>query len=813
MKIEIAGQALDLSDNFGIDIEDSNPIWNEVGSQSVPATVPATPRNCRLLDFPNRVDASVHPNAPMRTAYIKDGAYIRSGKMNVTEAGKIEGITFNVGFDNSTAYVEWTGKKLAELPRLPVYYPSANMQPDKAELLKQLYKIYQYGRPTLDPFAVFPIAVNNPEPSGSDDKNKKIYWEMLNTVTDSAMWCDSRVTRVIDGEVTEVAVPAAYGVTPFLRVWRVIEVAFAALGMKIESNPFKTDKELSRLVVLNNCADACCLGYVKYSDLLPDCTIGEFFHSLWVRFGLVYTINYDRRRVSLRLIRDIIKDSPKYDLLPMLTDRPVITYNAQEYVKLGAKTSLDNAAPPADRFEDFIQGQDIDRILVGGQIPYWKRPGLGWEGDDRDGFWEMDDPDPDDWQQEPIEPEFPDYDPDDYDYDTYSVNAPAAPVSEGAEAVEDKPDPSFAREYVTGDWYRLDNDNGLPERLGSAFFQWDPQPDGYTAVDLSSEDECVPVGWVSQLPLEIPNPFIGYCPLYLVGCRHYHSYIKGGAKKESDGSTPLAFMIAYTKGGSTIGRLSPESMDGQPIVMADGSVPTLTLFFQFRDGLFAQFWAGYDELLRYASRTVTVHARCPKEMINSLNLIEPVTLQGVRFLIDTLSYSLPAGREIEVEFNLRPLMPQGSYNIIKEQKIPAFSIANKKLVWQVDSETFDTAGEDGASRLKAAKKYIELSGYTAHGDVGDPYCVDGRSAVVDYRTRVSTWETDSTLTPPYMFGQTLSKRTYKAEIHYLIFEVLDFSRGPEDDERDNWMLSKTPLADVALEVEYTVNLIARWVDK
>lgn len=813
MKIEISGQALDLSDNFGIDIEDSNPIWNEIGSQSVPATVPATPRNCLLLDFPNRVDAGVHPNAPMRTACIKDGAYIRSGKLNITEAGKIEGITFNVGFDNSTAYVEWTNKKLTELPKLPVYYPTAAQVPDKTKLLKQLYKYYSYGRPSLDPFAVFPIAVNNPEPSGSDDKNKVVYWEMLNRVKDSAMFCDSRVKRVIDGTVTEVGVPEAYGVTPFLRVWRVIEVAFAALGMRIDSNPFKTDKELARLVVLNNCADACCLGYVKYSDLLPDCTVSEFFHSLWVRFGLVYTVNYDRRVVSLRLIRDIIKDSPKHDLLPMITDRPVITYNPQEYVKLAAKTSLDNAAPPADRFEDFIQGSEIDRILVGGRIPFWTRPGNGWEGDYLDNFWEMEDPDPDYWQQEQIEPEFPDYDPDDWDYEPYSVNTAAVPLSDSTEVVEDKPDPSFAREYVTGDWYRLDNDNGLPERLGSGFFQWDPQPDGYTAVDLSSEDECVPVGWVSQLLIDMPNPFVGYCPLYLVGARHYHSYIKGGAKKESDGSTPLAFMIAYTKGGETIGRLSPESMDGQPMVMADGSTPTLTLFFQFRDGLFSQFWSGYDELLRFASRTVTVHVRCSKEMINSLNLIEPVTLQGIRFLIDTATYSLPAGRDIDVEFTLRPLMPQGDFNILKEQNVPAFSIANKKLVWQVDYETFATAGGDAASRLIAANKYIEISGYTVHGEIGEYYCVDGRSSVVVDRIRLTSWETDPTLQAPYMYGQTISNRKYRAEIHYNIFEVLDFSRGPEEDERDNWMLSNVPMAEIVIEVDYTVNLVARWVDK
>ena len=816
MKIEIDGQALDLSDNFGVQIEDSNPIWNEVGSQSVPATVPSTPRNCRLLDFPTRIDSSVHPNKPERTAWVKDGAYMRSGKLNVTDAGPTEGITFNIGFDNSTAYVDWTGRKLVDLPRLPIYYVNENQQPDKKGLLKQMFKLYRQARPTVDPFAVFPIAVNNPEPSDSNDSVKKVYWEILNTTyRNETMWSPGMVKRVIDGAVTELAVPEAYGVTPFLRVWRVIEVAFAAIGLEIDNNPFKQNPELARLVVLNNCADACCLGYVKYSDLLPDCTVGEFFNSLWVRFGLVYTINYDRRRVSLRLLRDVIKQLPAADLQPMITERPVISYNAPEYVKLSAKTSLDEAAPPADRFEDFIKNQEIDKILVGGQVKFWNRPGNRWEGDFLDHYWEMEDPDPDYWEPDPPEPEFPE--PDDWDYEPFSADAAISPAAEVTEPDDEVPEEAFAREYITGDWYRLDNMNGslgAPERVGSGFFQWDPQPDGHTAVDLSSDDECVAVGQVSQLMLEISNPFVGYLPLYLVGARHYHTYIKGGAKKETDCSTPLAFMIAFTNNGETVGRLSGETINGQPMVMGDGSSPTLTLFFQFRDGLFAQFWKEYDELLRFANRTVTVKARCPKEFLNSLNLLDTVSLQGVRCLIDTATYSLPAGRLVDVEFTLRPLMTQGVYNILKEQNVPTFSIADKRLAWEVESDTYEECGEDAVSRLAAVAEFKKLSGYVDHGTLGEYYCVDARSVVVVDRTRLyPTWVTDSRLQAPKMFGQQNGPRKYNAQVRYNIYEVLDYSRGPEDDERDKWMLSASPLADVVLEVEYSVNLIARWVDR
>lgn len=91
IKILSDGEALDLPSGFKIQIEDSNPAFNELGSQSVSATVPATRRNIRLLDMPHRVDSWNDPNKPERTATVIDGAYQRRGKMNITSAGKAAG--------------------------------------------------------------------------------------------------------------------------------------------------------------------------------------------------------------------------------------------------------------------------------------------------------------------------------------------------------------------------------------------------------------------------------------------------------------------------------------------------------------------------------------------------------------------------------------------------------------------------------------------------------------------------------------------------------------------------------------------------
>jgi len=278
MEITINGEALDLPSDFSIEIEDSNPIYNERGSQSIPATVPTTRRNNRILSFPARIDAGIDPNNPERIAQIQDGAYIRRGAMNITEAGKKEGITFNVGFDNSTAYAKWQKKKLSELSNLPTYTPDLSQQGYPIDLLlDELYRIYQKPDPQKDDFAVFPLAVNN-ESTGSD-KDKKIYWEVLNLVGSRGLEQPTKVKRLINGEITEVSVPEGYMVSPFLRVWRILELIFADMGLTLVTNPFAQSLELSRLVVLNNAADSCCRASIRYADLMPDSTVEEFLNA------------------------------------------------------------------------------------------------------------------------------------------------------------------------------------------------------------------------------------------------------------------------------------------------------------------------------------------------------------------------------------------------------------------------------------------------------------------------------------------------------------------------------------------------------
>lgn len=750
MEILINGENLDVAKELSIAIEESNPIYNDRGTQSLPITVPLTKRNNRILQFPARIDTGADPNAPQRTARVIDGAYMRSGVVNITEAGP-EGISFNVGFDNSTAYAKWSAKKLAELSNLPVYSPIVSGQDRKIDiLLNELYTVFQHPNSQEDDFAVFPLAINKEDLDA--DNMTTTYWEILNVPGDSGLVQPREVKRLIDGEITSVSIPEGYMVSPFLRVWRILELIFTDLGVKISCNPFKEDLELSRLVVLNNAADSCCRGEIRYADLMPDCTVSEFLNSLWVRFGLVYNLNAERNTARLVLIRDIIHSNEYYTIDNYKYGIEKIIYNERQYIKLSAKTSIEGSAPTHERFEDFAKGIDISKVKRGSAVP--------------------------DWREDP-------------------------------DLIVDNAACFLFLQFETGQWHKLDYSNRQTQSQSSSFFNWDPQPEGYTALELTSEDEFVPVSRVRNVNTGTGHSFNNLCPTYLFGTRHFHSYIKGSDASETNkDTTPLAFMFAYTTGGQTIGRITPEGPDGRPITLDDGTSPSVSLFFQFKDGLFNTYWADYDELLRHGNRTIEIATILKKHDLLTLDILHPVRLGNIRCLIDKASYSLPSGQNVPVDLTLRTIQPHGSYDIKAEQNVPDFSVANKHLAWVFRSDTYGEHLDTPEVRKDAAQLFIDGTEYQPHGTQGDYYYVGASGLFFKSIKRGDfTWEDDS-------FGMAIMEgeiRTgwYPAFITYTVYEIHDMTQNQGDEE--DIELSEVPLGDVTIEVGYQVTVIAKWV--
>lgn len=356
LRISKGSETFDLPKNFNAEIEDSSPIYNERGSQSIAATIPGTKKNLRLNKHINRTDIDSAPVANERVI-VADGVYHRIGKMNTVKASKTEGITFNVGFGESELYSIWNAVSLQSL-KLPTYSPTGGV----TELCEYMKDIFARKHPE-SPFAVFPISVscNMKDKEGSVIKDE--YHEYLNPCTDyGKLTWEARTEKfVINGDVIDVSLPNGYGITPFLKVSYILDTIFSSYGYQVTENPFLTHHQLQWLVVLNNAADCCVKGEVKYADLMPECTINEFLQSLWCRFGLLYFVDGNTRTVRLAFLKDIIKAKQSTDWTLLKASEPIINFEAPQQLKLSAATNIQgpiseySASPAAESLDKFLK--------------------------------------------------------------------------------------------------------------------------------------------------------------------------------------------------------------------------------------------------------------------------------------------------------------------------------------------------------------------------------------------------------------------------------------------------------------------------
>ena len=627
LKIKTNKGYLDLGGDFTVQIDEKSPVMNDRGSQTVPVTVPCTGNNAKITGFAHRLDMGIKTMNEDQACTVLDGAYKRTGKINIVSAGKKEGITLNIGFDNSEAYSSWKAKKLNAIT-LPVKeYSSVN---SLCAHLQQVLGGYQTD------YAVFQIMTGN---DSDDNQSYPKYLNYITPVSEGSKVYQLRYqarteTFLVNGTPTAVTLPEGYGVTAFLYVWRVLELVFSEFGYTITENPFKTDKELSNLVILNNAADCCVKGKLSYADLMPDCTVEEFLNALYVRFGLVYNVSSDTKTATLRLIRDIVDDVPDIDLSRSLTDEPLITYETARQMKLSAKTSFTGAAPSVERFEDYLKDQEVARLA---KVDITKR--------------------------------------------VIHLNY----------------------EETTGRWFKWDEDNKRLTYSSSSFLSWDRKTDNI------EDDECVPMDFA-------PNDILS--PQYLADYVHRYTYLKTSSNNDDEDSekveTPLSFVFAFTSSQNStypFGSVLPYTSEGEEVVLKDGSKHTISLLFQYKNGLFINFWKKYDAIIRHSFNQVETNVLLPVHQLMSMDILTPVALRGQYLLFDGLSYSLPANKIVPVDLTLRTLRLIAPYNLDEEHYIKEFG--SILYVWKL---VRNTQAEVQENKKQEVLNYLKGLGFTIENE-------------------------------------------------------------------------------------------------
>lgn len=339
----VGNDHLDLPVGCTVQIDRTNPLFNDSGSMSLALTVPATPHNERLLGYPSRLDVAVRHD--VYDGSLADGLVMWNVKVNVISAGP-DGIEINLGIDESCLYEQWSDVKLRDIPDLPVYEPDGGV----TYLVQLMQQVYTQAV-DLD-YHVFPVAVE-----WADDE-KGVRGTLLNAVHavtgGYALDSERRILPVGVESDDTVTVPVGYGITPFLRVGRFLHILLDAYGYTLADNLFDTDPQLSHLVLLNNTADTICAGYIDYRDLLPDCTVNEFLDSLKVHFGAFLLADSGSHTARIVFIRDIMSDGTVADWTGLHADRPRVTINEPRALVLSCATGYALTETECDDMDTFL---------------------------------------------------------------------------------------------------------------------------------------------------------------------------------------------------------------------------------------------------------------------------------------------------------------------------------------------------------------------------------------------------------------------------------------------------------------------------
>lgn len=341
MKITLEEGVLDVPKDFALEMEFNHPFYSDAGSSSVPASLPASIENRRILGWPEKANRS-HRYLKEHSAFVECGAYRKPCKL-ITESAGLDGISASIVIQESEIYMKFQDRKLKDLLADLGYGMTKSTIASPGEVYRGLFRDNWY----LNDVACFPVASDI-----DDDGNVFI----INRPTaDKSDLIDSARSVIIDKE--NVNVPAGYGISMYMYLWALIQYTFDSCGYSIGKNVFATDGRLKHLVVLNSLSDLLNVGTYndnfwafRYSDMVPDITVGELICWLHDKFGAIVT--QDSGKVNILLAEHLMADDPDADLTEYHHGNEVVSYPAPAGLKISSDHPIDSSEPAAESLED-----------------------------------------------------------------------------------------------------------------------------------------------------------------------------------------------------------------------------------------------------------------------------------------------------------------------------------------------------------------------------------------------------------------------------------------------------------------------------
>lgn len=308
-----SGKPYQLNPGTELNIERTNPFFNDYGEQTLPVSLPDSEYNRTLLGNPGMTQRK--DKVKMVDASIQDGNFYSVCRQAILSVTQGESIETSFYMNEGSFY-----SRLEDVYITDVFgdetVPGVTTVDQAIEWMRQLY--LSGGN---EQFACFPV-------SAQEDEHKFIL-NLWDTRSDNFYFASDR-DRIpaykdrLAGK--KMAVSKGFYLTPFLKANYVLERMFSYLGYTLQPNFFTRTEQFQNMVFLNNIADAAVLGTIKLSQLIPKVTCKSLLDLFRKKFCCEYVIDEYNKTTSIVLMNEVIDNTQGIDLSPYLVGKIKISY-------------------------------------------------------------------------------------------------------------------------------------------------------------------------------------------------------------------------------------------------------------------------------------------------------------------------------------------------------------------------------------------------------------------------------------------------------------------------------------------------------
>lgn len=341
MKLTTQKGQLDLPNDFSLTLERTNPLLSDQGDASVPATLPSSPRNLEVIGHHERLDRARRYDNKVE-AILEVGPIQKHGQLVIESVHRNNGINASFAIDNSDLYAQSRSKTLKEIfTGLTQSFQSID------EAVTFMWHIYGGDVQTEVDYTIFPVIV-----SPYEDEDENTVYQYNNEIGPKGeLIYESRSVR--EGDIL-MSVPKGYGIAPFLKLYRLIDLLFERLDYTVKYNCLSAN-EYKCLTIVHNCSDCLVTPVLKYADMVPSCTLSEFLEWLEAKFHVQPIVNSDTKEVRVVMMEQVLGSTPDADITAKMEGSPTVSHSPTRRIVLTPTNSIEGSSPAAETFDQLIE--------------------------------------------------------------------------------------------------------------------------------------------------------------------------------------------------------------------------------------------------------------------------------------------------------------------------------------------------------------------------------------------------------------------------------------------------------------------------